>query len=631
MLLRSEHHHTARRPRFGACPSPQGFQFSVWAPTRRCVDLVLHPSTPIARRIPLVRTAEGFTAIVEDARPGDRYAYVLDDEGPFPDPASRYQPEGVHGPSEIVDPRRFAWSDGDWRGIALQDAVVYEVHVGTFTSAGTFAAATERLPYLADLGITVVELMPVADFPGRWNWGYDGASLFAPAHCYGVPDDLRKLVDTAHRLGLGVVLDVVYNHFGPDGAYPTVFSPYYLSAQHRTPWGAAVNLDGEQSKQVRAFFVGNALHWLTEYHFDGLRLDATHGFVDQSPCHFARELATTVRESITNRAVLLMGEDERNLNAIVRPLETGGWGFDAVWSDDFHHQIRRLTAGDSDGYYQDFTGTLPDLAATIENGWFYSGQHSTYLDRARGTDASGIPLQRMVFCLQNHDQVGNRPFGARLHHQIDAATFRAITALLLFLPETPLLFMGQEWAATSPFLYFTDHNRELGRQVTEGRRREFSRFAAFADETVRSTIPDPQAAETFVASRLLWDELSAPLHACIHRLHRSLLALRRRERTLRPPAIASAALTEQVLAVQRTDANGSTLLLLACLRGSATVDARGWSAVESTSRWNVVLSTEDDTFVEAADRTRTGGVQCAGDGAPSVEFLRPGAVVLEKG
>jgi malto-oligosyltrehalose trehalohydrolase len=370
-----------------------------------------------------------FAVTLTDVNAGDRYAYLLDGEGPFPDPSSRYQPEGVHGPSQIIDPSQFAWSDQGWRGVRLQDALIYELHVGTFTRAGTFAGVMERLPYLADLGITAVELMPVADFPGRWNWGYDGVSLFAPARCYGAPDDLRGLVDTAHRLGLVVVLDVVYNHFGPDGAYLPTFSSSYLSTQHRTPWGAAVNLDGEHSSQVRSFFIENALHWLTEYHFDGLRLDATHGFVDESPCHFVRELTASVRESISDRSVLLFAEDERNLNAIVRPFDQGGWGLDAVWSDDFHHQIRRLSAGDRDGYYQDLSGSTVDLATTLNRGWFYSGQHSDYLGEPRGTDPSGVPLNRMVFCIQNHDQVGNRPFGSRLHDRIDPALFRAAASL----------------------------------------------------------------------------------------------------------------------------------------------------------------------------------------------------------
>jgi maltooligosyltrehalose trehalohydrolase len=573
-----------------------------------------------------------FAVTLTDVKAGDRYAYLLDGEGPFPDPASRYQPEGVHGPSQIIDPSQFAWSDQGWRGVQLQDALIYELHVGTFTRAGTFAGVIERLPYLADLGITVVELMPVADFPGRWNWGYDGVSLFAPARCYGAPDDLRGLVDTAHRLGLAVVLDVVYNHFGPDGAYLPTFSPYYLSTQHRTPWGAAVNLDGEHSSQVRSFFIENALHWLTEYHCDGLRLDATHGFVDESPCHFVRELAASVRESISDRSVLLFAEDERNLNAIVRPFDEGGWGMDAVWSDDFHHQIRRLSAGDRDGYYQDFSGSTVDLAMTLNRGWFYSGQHSDYLGEPRGTDPSGVPMNRMVFCIQNHDQVGNRPFGSRLHHRIDPALFRAVTAVLLFAPETPLLFMGQEWAASSPFLYFTDHHAELGRLVTEGRRKEFSRFAAFSDEKTRARIPDPQAEGTFVASQLPWNEIETADHAGVLCLYQSLLTLRRREPALRSlEGAAATALGEHGLAIKRVSDTGETLLLVACFRGPATVDPHRWAAPDSPpTLWDLVLTTEDNAFIAPNEHDPSDSSPPVLDRDGRVTFHRPGAIVLRR-
>jgi len=612
-------------------PAAAGYRFSVWAPTRRGVDLVFFPSSGSERRIPLAPEPDGcFGVTLAEARPGDRYAYLLDGEGPFPDPCSRYQPDGVHGASELIDPSAFAWSDRGWRGVALRDAVLYELHVGTFSPQGTFAGVTDRLPYLADLGISVLELMPVADFPGRWNWGYDGVSLFAPARCYGRPDDLRRLVDTAHGLGLAVILDVVYNHFGPDGAYQAVFSPYYLSAQHRTPWGAAVNLDGDHSAAVRAFFIRNALQWLTEYHLDGLRLDATHGFVDETPSHLIRDLTLHAREVIRDRTLLLMAEDERNLDTAIRPASEGGWGLDAVWSDDFHHQVRRLTAGDRDGYYQDFSGSVADLAATIEKGWFYCGQHSTYLDRPRGTDPARLPVSRMVFCIQNHDQVGNRAFGTRLTHDVDAATFRALAALLLFLPETPLLFMGQEWAATSPFLYFTDHNPDLGRLVTEGRRREFSRFAAFADEATRTAIPDPQAESTFAASRLDWSELERPAHRAMRDLYRAMLALRRGDRAFEAGDVMAWPLGDQGLAVRRIGGSDHPLLLLACLRGSAIVDARSWPAVSPGDGWHPALTTEDHRFVEANDRAAGGEGLWHPNGAAVVEFRRPGAAILRK-
>jgi maltooligosyltrehalose trehalohydrolase len=600
----------------------------VWAPLRQHVELVLHPGLPSSERRSLTRAGDGeFTGTFTDASPGDLYTYLLDGEGPFPDPASRFQPQGVHGPSAVVDPRSFAWSDHDWRGLPLEQAIVYELHVGTFTEAGTFAAAAERLPYLADLGVTVVELMPVAGFPGSRNWGYDGVSLFAPSHAYGAPDDLRRLVDAAHRLGLAILLDVVYNHFGPDGAYGFRFSPLYLSPRHRSPWGAAVNLDGEGSEYVREFFIENALHWLHEYHFDGLRLDATHGLIDDSPEHFAAELAARVRASLPHRRVLLVAEDERNLSTIVRPPEDGGWGLDAVWADDFHHQVRRLAAGDRDGYYEDFTGTIEDLATTIRLGWFYRGQFSVHHGAARGTDPSGVPLHRMVVCLQNHDQIGNRPFGGRLNHQIAPALFRALSALLLFVPETPLLFMGQEWAASTRFLYFTDHHAELGRLVTTGRREEFSRFEAFADPVTRLRIPDPQASSTFEDSRLAWDERTQPLHAGVLELYRTLLRLRRTEPALQQrERVEVAALDDATLVVMRGSGR-DVLILVVCTESSRRVDVGQWRAVPPDKAWQVVFTTEESRFVESRDAGLTDAAINLGDGL-SLTFDRPASVIL---
>jgi maltooligosyltrehalose trehalohydrolase len=559
--------------------------------------------------------------------------FLLDGDGPYPDPCSRFQPLGVHGPSAVVDPFRFEWSDGDWRGVPLERAILYELHVGTFTPAATFAGVTERLPYLAELGITAIELMPVADFPGTRNWGYDGVSLFAPCRQYGTPDDLRRLVDTAHRAGLAVVLDVVYSHFGPDGAYSTLFSPFYRSSRHQSPWGAAINLDGDWSGPVRAFFIENALHWLHEYHFDGLRLDATHWLLDDSTPHVAAELSTCVRESVTNRTVLLMAEDERNLATIVSRTQTGGWGMDAVWADDFHHQVRRRSAGDRDGYYQDFSGSIADLAATLRQGWFYCGQHSEYAGAPRGTSPVGVPLERMIFCLQNHDQIGNRPFGQRLHHQIDPALFRALSALLLFAPETPLLFMGQEWAASSPFLYFTDHNQDLGRLVTEGRRREFSRFEAFADETTRARIPDPQAASTVDASRLKWEEQALAPHAGMLELYRSLIGLRRREPALRPGGRTHVIeLDDHGLMVVREAARGEALALVSWLGESGgEYDSRRHEPIVPGAGWSLVLSTEEARFQDAPGK---GGALSAPEMAledfPIVKFRRPSAVILRR-
>jgi maltooligosyltrehalose trehalohydrolase len=617
------------QPRLGAYPDAGAVTFQVWAPMRRQVELILRPGLPSSQRRSLTPTDNGlFTGAFADVSPGDLYAYLLDGEGPFPDPVSRFQPQGVHGPSAVVDPRAFAWSDDGWRSVPLQQAVVYELHVGTFTEAGTFAAVTDRLPYLADLGVTVLELMPIADFPGSRNWGYDGVSLFAPSRAYGAPDDLRRLVDTAHRRGLAVVLDVVYNHFGPDGAYGSVFSPFYLSTRHRSPWGAAVNLDGKGSEQVREFFIENALYWLHEYHFDGLRLDATHGLIDDSSRHFVAELAARVRASLPHRRVLLIAEDERNLATIVRSPEDGGWGLDAVWADDFHHQARCLAAGDRDGYYEDFTGTIADLVTTIRQGWFYHGQFSAHRGERRGTDPSGVPLCRMVYCLQNHDQIGNRPFGGRLNHQIEPALFRALSALLLFLPETPLLFMGQEWAASTRFLFFTDHHVELGRLVTKGRREEFSRFDAFADPVTRTRIPDPQASSTFEDSRLVWNERMQAPHAGVLELYRALLRLRRTEPALQhSDDFDVMAFDDASLAVLRASERDAWLLVLST-GTSCLVDLRQWRSVPPNRKWEIVLTTDDARFLESDGSPQISGVAINTEDGLSVRFSRPASVIL---
>lgn len=478
------------------------------------------------REIGMEARPEGYVqADVPGAAAGMLYRYRIQ-SGTVPDPASRFQPQGVHGPSLIVDPHAYRWGDQGWAGLPLEALVFYELHIGTFTPEGTFEGARRRLGHLRDLGVTAIELMPVGDFPGRWNWGYDPAAIFAPSRAYGTPDDLRHLVDDAHRLGLAVFLDVVYNHFGPDGAYAVTLSPRFVSPRQRTPWGPAISLDGEGSAGVRAFFIENALHWLHEYHVDGLRLDATHALIDDSPRHFLAEFVAAVR-GVDGWPRLLIAEDHRNLNRLLWPEERGGDGLDAVWSDDYHHQVRRVLTGQDDGYFTDFTSSTRDLATIIRTGWLFAGQRSRHFGGPRGTDPAGIPVFRFIHFIQNHDQVGNRPQGDRLIEMIAPAMYRAISALLLCAPETPLLFMGQEWAARSPFLYFTDHGATIGAQVTRGRREEFRAFRGFGGDT-----PDPQDPQTFERSRLRWDEMVIEPHSGMLRLYRDLLAWRL---TLRGP------------------------------------------------------------------------------------------------
>jgi maltooligosyltrehalose trehalohydrolase len=602
----------------------------VWAPGRRAVDLIAEQQDGPSPR-PLRPLADGFFGgAFDDILAGAEYRYILDGEGPFPDPASRFQPHGVHGPSAVVDPRAFEWSDGAWQGRPLDGIVIYELHVGTFSPTGTFAGVAERLPYLRDLGVTAIELMPVADFPGTRNWGYDGVALFAPARCYGQPDDLRQLVDAAHGLGIAVLLDVVYNHFGPDGAYLHAFSPYYITRRRESPWGASLNLDGEQAAHVREFLVENALHWLHEYHLDGLRLDATHALHDDSAPHFLEELVARIHGSVTDRQVLLVAEDHRNLSTMVRPAAEGGWGLDAVWADDFHHEVRRLVAGDADGYYGDYRGTSAEIATTIARGWLYTGQRSEYLGEPRGTDPAGIPPPRFVFCLQNHDQIGNRALGERLNVEIALAAYRAASVLLLTAPQTPLLFMGQEWAAGTPFLYFTDHHAELGRLVTEGRRREFDRFAAFADPDARGRIPDPQAEATFLASCLDWSEHGHEDHAATLRLYTALLALRRRQPALRSAEQGTFDVRpadQATIAIQRT-IGIDTIVSVVRLTGAGTVDLGGLGLPGMPTRpvrWTCLLTTEDSAFSRDPMPPRVAWP----DKGPVVHFARPSAVIFQ--
>jgi maltooligosyltrehalose trehalohydrolase len=582
-------------PPLGALVEPDGVRFRVWAPVADRVDLEVVGREPV--RLESVGEGGHHEAFVAGLGPGAHYRYRLDGGDAFPDPASRFQPEGVHGPSEVVDPA-FEWTDADWAPPVLRDLVIYELHVGTFTEAGTFDGVRQRLRDLKALGVTALELMPIADFPGRWNWGYDGAALYAPSRVYGRPEDLRRLVDAAHAEGLAVLLDVVYNHLGPDGAYLAAFGPAFTD-KHETPWGQGMNLDDEGSRGLRDAFLDNALHWLREYHLDGFRLDAIHALVDDSETHFLQELTAQVH-ALDGPRRLLIAEDPRNLNTLVRPLDEGGTGLDAVWADDLHHQVRNLLAGDTEGYYADYADTTAeDIAGTLRRGWFYDGRPSKQSGEPRGTSAEPVRREQCVVCIQNHDQVGNRPTGARLNHEVSPAAFRAATALLLFAPETPLLFQGQEWAATAPFPFFSDHNDELGPLVSAGRKKEFQDFPGFSGE-----VPDPQDPGTFEQAVLDWAERGAPGHAHALALTRSLLALRPR---LGDPAEAAVdALGPTALRLER---NGHVLL----------VDLKGGTPLALPDGAELVLTTEDRDHAPDPVPPQPAG--------PWLTFARPGALV----
>ncbi len=505
--------------------------FRVWAPRARQVDLVLGDGGRHGLDGPDDRG--WFTVEVAGAGPGDDYAYSLDGGPPRPDPRSAWQPAGVHGPSRLVDHGAFAWTDGAWDGgVPLAEAVVYELHVGTFSPEATYDGVVPKLDHLVDLGVTAVELLPVVEYPGRWGWGYDGVDLYAPKSADGGPEGLKRLVDACHARGLSVIVDVVYNHLGPAGNYLSEFGPYFTD-RYSTPWGEAVNLDGPDSDAVRAFVVDNALMWLRDYHADGLRLDAVHAIVDTSATHILEELAARVDdlEAQLGLPKFLVAESDLNDPRMVAERSAGGYGIDAQWSDDFHHALHALLTGERAGYYGDF-GSMAQLAKALRQAFVYDGGYSAHRRRRHGRSPAGLPATRFLGYLQNHDQVGNRADGARTSMLLSDGLLRAAAALVLLGPSVPMLFQGEEWGAATPFLYFTDHeDPKLGRAVSEGRRREFAAFGWSPSE-----VPDPQAPKTFEQSRLDWDELSQEPHAGLLEWHRRLIGLRRSMGHLDAPA-----------------------------------------------------------------------------------------------
>ena len=481
---------------FGARLLGRQAEFRVWAPAARAVSLRFQDR----EAFPLSRLEDGvFTAMVP-AVAGDRYFYEVDGGRPVPDPVSRLLPDGVHGPTEIVDPAAFHWHDGHWHGLPWNDYILYELHTGTFTPQGTFAGIIGRLEYLKKLGVTAIEIMPVAAFPGRRNWGYDGVSLYAVQASYGGPEGLKTLVDAAHAAGMAVVLDVVYNHLGNEGNYLRMFGPYF-TGHHQTPWGDALNYDGPGCEGVRRHFVQNALYWVREYHLDGLRLDAIQTIKDDSGYHIIEEIRDQVKDLAREleREVCVIAETDQNDARLVRPKELGGFALDAVWSDDFHHALHAVLTGENDGYYQDF-GSLEQLVKALNEGFTFQGERYKFWGNApRGTRPHSVPLAAHVICTQNHDQTGNRALGERLRQLAPGAAGLMAAALLLLAPQTPLLFMGQEYDEPAPFLFFTDYDDPaLQRAVREGRRREFKEFHG-------QRMPDPQAPATFERSRLHWD------------------------------------------------------------------------------------------------------------------------------
>ncbi|HMJ05828.1 MAG TPA: malto-oligosyltrehalose trehalohydrolase [Chthoniobacterales bacterium] len=588
-----------------------GVHYRTWCKHERATVCIVDTSGTPLRQVSMEPEGAGyFSAFDEAGAAGDLYQYRFGESAGWPDPSSRWQPAGVHGPSMVIDPSPFPWTDSTWTAPPFSELIIYEVHVGTFTPAGTFRAAIERFDHLVTLGVNAIELMPVADFPGNRNWGYDGVMLYAPARAYGHPDDLRALVDAAHARGLAVILDVVYNHLGPDGNYTSVYHGDYENSRQTTPWGAALNY---AAAPVRAFFVENPPYWRREFHIDGFRFDATHEIADPSMPHILADL-TDIVHSLGGFA---MAEDERNEPRLLQPVAQGGSGFDGVWADDFHHVLRVMLTGDNEGYFANYKGTPEEMVETLAHGWLFRGQVQPTTGQPRGGDPSGLAPPQFVYCISNHDQVGNRALGERIGQVVSPAAYRAASAFLCLVPQTPLLFMGQEWCAFTPFQFFTDHNANLGRLVTEGRRHEFRNFAAFRDPAMRETIPDPQAPQTFANSRLRWEELEQPAHEGVLRLYQEFLRLRRTHPAFRDRSQdrwGALVLEDGIFALRYGRAHEPGCLVLCDLRGGHPLPDLDQTPLrlEGGQRWQPLLSSEERRF---------GGEEAPGFAAPTTRIF----------
>jgi len=571
----------------------KGVHFRVWAPRSKSVAVELE-----SRAEPLQSEGNGyFSALIATARVGQLYKYRLD-TGTFPDPASRFQPEGPHGPSQVVDPGTFRWTDSEWKGIP-QAQVIYEMHIATFTKEGTYRAAMEHLPKLVDVGITTLEVMPVADFPGKFGWGYDGVNLFAPTHLYGSPDDLRALVDHAHNLGLAVILDVVYNHLGPDGNYLKEFSIDYFTDRYLNEWGQAINFDDDNSAPVREFFISNAGYWIDEFHMDGLRLDATQQIFDASRTYICAEIVRRVRETGKGRRTWVVAENECQYARFATPSERGGYGLDAMWNDDFHHVARVAMTGHNEAYYSDYKGSPQEFISAAKYGFLYQGQWFSWQKKRRGSSASTLNPDQFVTFLENHDQVANSLRGLRPHQIAGPGRVKALTTLWLLMPGTPMLFQGQEFAASAPFLYFADHSPELAKLVAKGRKEFLQQFKTIACPEADPYVREPASEETFFASKLDWSEREK--HSDMLNFHKEVLRLRREDPVFSKPrkgGLDGAVLGPEAFALRYFGENAGDRLVIVNL-GKAT-ELRPWPepllAPPEKSEWNLIFSSESPCF-----------------------------------
>jgi maltooligosyltrehalose trehalohydrolase len=570
--------------------------FRVWAPAATRVAVVVGASETA-----LQRDGDGYFRGRAEARPGHLYQFGLDAaDRLLPDPASRFQPEGPHGASEIIDPGAFQWTDRVWRGARPEGQVIYEMHVGTFTRAGTWAAASREIAELARLGITMIEVMPIAEFEGRFGWGYDGVDLYAPTHLYGRPDDLRRFVDTAHAAGIAVILDAVYNHLGPVGNYLRQFSPAYFSDQYENEWGDAINFDGPDSGPVREFFIANARYWIDEFHLDGLRLDATQQIFDRSPDHIIAAIGRAAREAAGGRWIVIVAENEPQDTLLVRPPAERGYGLDALWNDDFHHSAMVALTGRGEAYYSDTHGVPQEFISAAKYGYLFQGQHYEWQRQPRGTPAWGLPPSAFVAYLQNHDQVANSARGLRGHALTSPGRWRAMTALLLLAPSTPMLFQGQEFSSSSPFLFFADFDPELAAAVRRGRAEFLTQFPSIVDYEHRATLDDPGDVTTFDRCKLDLEERRT--HAAVYALHKDLLRLRREEaafRAPRPGGVDGAVLSRHAFVLRFfTPAHDDDRLLVVNLGGDLVREsiAEPLVAPPFGADWRLQWSSEDPAY-----------------------------------
>lgn len=542
--------------------SGEGTHFRVWAPRARRVEVVLEAGPGAPAAIAMKHLQNGYhEAVVPQAAAGTRYRFRVNGKGSFPDPCSRYQPDGPHGSSQVVDPGAFTWRDSQWQGVSIKGQVIYEMHIGTFTKEGTWAAAERELAELAACGITVIEVMPVADFPGRFGWGYDGVGLFAPVWLYGDPDDFRRFVDQAHHCGMGVILDVVYNHIGPSGNYLSEFSLDYFTDKYKNEWGRAINFDGRNSEPVREFFLTNAAYWIEEFHLDGLRLDATQQIFDDSPEFIVTAIAKRVREAARGRKTIIVAENESQDSKLARPAEKGGSGLDGLWNDDFHHSANVALTGRNEAYYTDYLGKAQEFLSMLKYGYLYQGQRYKWQSQRRGSPCLDLPPSCFVVYIQNHDQIANAGRGERIQFLTSPGELRAMTALMLLAPATPMLFQGQEFGATAPFHFFSDHEPGLAKLIKEGRALSVRQFRSLATREMEPYALDPGNPSVFERCKLDFSERER--HSAIYDLHKDLLRLRREDSVFRSQKpLDGSVLSDDCLLLRFFDDDGDRLLLV---------------------------------------------------------------------